>query len=214
MPILHPLRFLCLFVAMISASAYALPPTIGPDLAGWELVTIDASTDLASVCTVDADGVALVVGQPISFIQSRETCANYTFTVEWRWPAKPGNGGILLHISTGPKDRAWPMCYQVQLKHGSAGDLLPMADATFAEPLSTPPGAQTPILNHTAPESEKPVGEWNTATITCEGATITVAINGVVQNRVTGCSVTSGHVGFQLEGTAFELRQLSVTPLP
>ena len=198
---------------MIPIAAFALPPAIGPDLDGWELVTTDGATEFASVCSVDTNGVASIVGKPVSFIQSKQTCADYKLEVQWRWSGKPGNGGILVHISTGPKDRAWPECFQVQLKHGSAGDIIPMAGATFAETLSTPPDAKTPILNHTAPDSERPVGEWNTAIVTCEGDTITVSINGVVQNHITGCNVTSGHAGFQLEGTAFEVRNLSVAPV-
>lgn len=201
-----------LFAVLVAMTARGLPPAFGLDLAGWQWVTTTGESNLAAVCSVGPDGVVSVVGKPISFIQSQQTWANYRLEVQWRWTGKPGNGGILLHIATGPKDRQWPESYQVQLKHGAAGDLLPMAGATFVEPLSTPPDAKTPILKHRAPDSEKPVGEWNTATITCLGDTITVAINGVLQNRVTGCNLTSGHIGFQLEGTAFELRHLTYTP--
>jgi hypothetical protein len=35
----------------------------------------------------------------------------------------------------------------------------------------------------------------------------------VVQNRVSGVSAAEGTVGFQLEGTPFELRRVSMTPL-
>jgi hypothetical protein len=85
--------------------------------------------------------------------------------------------------------------------------------ATFAEPLSTPPGAKTPQLNHSAADSEKPPGEWNTCDITCRDGTILVTINGIEQNRATGCSPPDGRVGFQLEGTPYELRNVHLTPL-
>ncbi|MES1194915.1 MAG: DUF1080 domain-containing protein, partial [Opitutus sp.] len=102
---------------------------------------------------------------------------------------------------------------QVQTKIKSVGDLLPMAGATFAEPLTSAPGAATAIKAHTAPDSEKPPGEWNTADITCRGDTIEVTINGVVQNRVTGGSLREGKIGFQFEGTAFELRAVTLVGL-
>jgi hypothetical protein len=43
---------------------------------------------------------------------------------------------------------------------------------------------------------------------------IEVAINGVKQNRVTGCTPASGRIGLQLEGTPFELRNVRLETLP
>jgi hypothetical protein len=88
-----------------------------------------------------------------------------------------------------------------------------MAGATFAEPLTSAPGAAPAIKAHTAPDSEKPAGEWNTCEITCRGDTIEVVVNGVPQNRVTGASVQGGKIGFQFEGTPFELRGVTVVGL-
>jgi hypothetical protein len=184
----------------------------GGGLAGWEF-TGSPATDIATLCTVRADGVITATAQPVGFIATKTTHKNYRLHAEWRWPGKPGNGGVLVHISSGPKDRAWPLCFQVQTKHGAAGDLLPMAGAAFAEPLTSAPGAATAIKAHTAPDSEKPAGEWNTCDITCRGDTIEVVINGVLQNRITGASLQEGKIGFQFEGTPFELRGITVVGL-
>jgi hypothetical protein len=185
----------------------------GHDFAGWEFTT-NPATAIDTVCTVRGDGVIAAAGAPVGYIATTASYANYRLHVEWRWPGKPGrNGGVLVHISSGPKDRAWPLSFQVQTKDQFAGDLLPMAGATFAEPLTSAPGAATPIKAHTAPGSEKPVGEWNTADITCRSDTIEVTINGVVQNRVTGCSLHEGKIGFQFEGAAFELRHITLVGL-
>jgi hypothetical protein len=40
-----------------------------------------------------------------------------------------------------------------------------------------------------------------------------VSINGVAQNRVSGAMPKSGPIGFQLEGTPYELRNLRIEPL-
>jgi hypothetical protein len=154
-----------------------------------------------------------VRGTPVSYVATRKSYRNYRLHAEWRWNGKPGNGGVLVHISSGPTDRQWPICYQIQLKNTAVGDLLPMAGATFGEPLSTPLGAATPLLNRSAPDSERPAGEWNSCDIMCREDTIEVVINGVVQNRVTHCALTEGRVGFQLEGTPFELRNVSISPV-
>jgi hypothetical protein len=162
---------------------------------------------------VTPDGVIVAGGQPVGFLATTSSHANYRLHAEWRWPGKPGNSGILVHISSGPKDRAWPLSFQMQTKHQSAGDLLPMAGATFAEPLTSAPGAATAIKGHLAADSEQAVGEWNTCDITCRGDTIEVLVNGVLQNRVTGCSLQAGKIGFQFEGVPFELRRITMVAL-
>jgi hypothetical protein len=62
-------------------------------------------------------------------------------------------------------------------------------------------------------DSEKPAGEWNACDITCRAGTLEVRINGVLQNRVTQRQPAAGRIGFQLEGTPFELRRVTLTPL-
>lgn len=181
-------------------------------LAGWEFVT-DPPTSIAQVCTVKPDGVVAVSGSPVGYIATTATHRDYRLHAEWRWTDKPGNGGVLVHISSGPKDRQWPVCFQVQWKNRAVGDLLPMAGATFAEALSTPPGAKTPQLNRAGADSERDVGEWNSCDVVCRGDVIEASINLVAQNRVTGVSAAAGKVGFQLEGTPFELRNVSITLL-
>ena len=57
------------------------------------------------------------------------------------------------------------------------------------------------------------MGEWNSCDVVCRGDVIEASINGVAQNRVTGVSAAAGKVGFQLEGTPFELRNVSITLL-
>jgi hypothetical protein len=186
--------------------------TMSAGLAGWEFVT-DPPTPIGQVCALRPDGAIAVTGSPIGYIATTTSHRDYRLHAEWRWTDKPGNSGALVHISSGPKDRQWPVCVQVQWKNTAVGDLLPMAGATFSEPLSTPPGAKTPQLNHSGSDSERPVGEWNTCDVVCRGDVIEVSINGVAQNRVTGVAVAEGRVGFQLEGTPYELRHITITPL-
>jgi hypothetical protein len=201
--------------AALHARAIAVQPApvvLATGLAGWELVA-DPPAAIGDVCSVRPDGVVVVAGSPVGYIATTSTHRDYTLHAEWRWSGKPGNGGALVHISSGPKDRQWPVCLQVQWKNTAVGDLLPMAGASFADPLSTPPEAKTPQRNRAGPDSERPPGEWNACDITCRGRSVEVTVNGVMQNRVSGVSVAEGKVGFQLEGTPFELRNVSITPL-
>jgi hypothetical protein len=83
-----------------------------------------------------------------------------------------------------------------------------MAGATFHEPLTTAPGAFPPIKARTASDSERAPGEWNTMDVLVRGGCIDVTINGVAQNAVTLAQPATGRIGFQLEGTPYELRNL------
>jgi hypothetical protein len=183
----------------------------GRDLTGWEFVGTPA-TAISSVCRLLPAGVVAAAGQPIGFIATTASYQNYRLHAEWRWTEKPGNSGVLVHISSGPKDRAWPLCLQIQTKFKSVGDLLPMAGATFAEPLAA--DQKIPQRPRLAPDSEVPAGAWNRCDVVCRGDTVEVTVNGVLQNRVTHVAPQAGRIGFQFEGTPFELRNVSISPLP
>lgn len=184
----------------------------GRDFSGWELQTTPSAA-IADAFRILPDGVIASTGKPSGFLATRENYRNYKLHVEWRWPGKPGNGGVLLHISPGAFDRVWPVSLQVQTKSGNAADLLPMAAGSFAEPLTSAPGADTRIKAHTAPDSEKPAGEWNECDIVSRDGVVEVTLNGVLQNRVSHVLPASGRIGFQLEGTPYELRRVELTPL-
>lgn len=209
---LPPVLGVLVVIASIACAAPVTELFNGRDFTGWEFVTTPAVA-ITKVCHLQPDGSIAVTGKPVGFIATTPAYENYQLHAEWRWPDQPGNSGVLIHISSGPKDRAWPVCIQIQLKNKNVGDVLPMAGAAFAEKPSTPPEAKTAILNRTAPDSEKPVGEWNSCDLTCRGDILEVTINGVVQNKVTQLRPHSGRIGFQLEGIPFELRRVSVVRL-
>ena len=205
----------CLAGPALQARVAARQPgvvTLTAGFAGWEFVT-DPPAAIEQVCKAGADGIIAVSGAPVGYIATLASHRDYRLHAEWRWSGKPGNSGALVHISGGPKDRQWPVSFQVQWKSGAVGDVLPMAGATFAEPLTSPPGAATPLVGRKGPDSERPAGEWNVCDIVCRADTIEVTVNGVAQNRVTGLSVVGGRAGFQLEGTPFELRNVTIAAL-
>jgi hypothetical protein len=199
-------------LALFAQAAGAVDLFNGRDFSGWELKTTPAAS-IDSAFRVLPDGVIASEGKPSGFLATMENYRNYRLHAEWRWSGKPGNGGILLHISDGPMDRVWPLSLQVQTKNGNAGDLLPMAGASFDEPLTSARGAEPRIKAHSARDSEKPAGEWNVCDVVSRNGTVEVTINGVLQNRVTHAQPAAGRVGFQLEGAPYELRRVELTPL-
>ncbi len=199
-------------VGLVGCSTPAPEMFNGRDLSGWELVTVPPAP-LADSYKILPDGVIALTGQPVGYLASTAAYSDYRLHFEWRWSGKPGNGGALLHIASGPRDRAWPLSVQVQTKNGNVGDVLPMAGASFAEPLSTAAGAPTAIKARIGADSEKPVGEWNVCDVLSRAGRIEVRINGVLQNSVSNVQPAAGRIGFQFEGTPYELRRVSVARL-
>jgi hypothetical protein len=213
------MRHFIVFILTCVIAGAATPVDLfnGRDLTGWELVTSSVA-DIAATCNVTNGGVLAVSGKPVGYLLAAGSYENYKLHVEYRWPAdaaKNSNSGVLVHIASGPVERnTWPVCFQIQTKMDRAGDLLPMAGAKFAEPLSSAPGAKTPQLERLGLLAEKMPGEWNTIDIVCRNHALRVSINGVFENRVTQCEPHAGRIGLQLEGFPFELRNFRITPLP
>jgi Domain of Unknown Function (DUF1080) len=178
----------------------------GQGFTGWKLVSGDAQAPAPAIWSVN-DGVIVCQGKPNGYARTVQTYRDYQLHVEWRFPAGPGNSGIFLHV-TGP-DKVWPICLEVQLLSDKAGDIRCNGGSRVAELTEASPKA----VPHRQPSSEKPVGEWNSCDLVCRGNRVTVRVNGVLQNEVTGASVTAGAIGLQAEGKPVEFRNLYIEPL-
>ncbi len=202
---LRPWLTFLLLAGLLGGCARNAPLFNGEDLSNWTPYLEQAGADPAATWQV-SDGVIHCTGTPRGYIQTVAPFADYMLHVEWRWPEKPGNSGILLH--TQPPDKIWPTCIEAQLMNGNAGDVILMA-TTINEP--TPDGKSR--LPRQADSSEKPAGEWNAADILCSGDKIEITVNGKLQNKVTGASVRSGTIALQSEGAPIEFRNVWLRPL-
>ena len=214
--ILHAALLLLVTATVASAAlpgATAMAPASkiqlfdGKDFSGWTFVSKDTTAPAASIWSV-TNGVILCQGNPNGYARTLQTYRDYQLHAEWRFPAGPGNSGVFLHV-TGD-DRVWPECFEAQLLSGSAGEVRLNGGAQAGH--LPKPGAKS--FPRRQPASEKPVGEWNSYDILCRSNTITVRVNGVLQNEVTGTSVSSGAIGLQAEGKPVEFRNLVLEPLP
>lgn len=109
-----------------------------------------------------------------------------------------GNSGVLVH-TTGP-DKIWPRSIQVQLHAPKAGSIL------------THDGARTDNKVNVNDRIKDP-RKWNDCVITCQGARLTVEINGKQAGSVTGCLPNSGHLALQSEGSEVHFRNIRVDRL-
>ena len=182
----------------------------GKNLDGWTFDVIDPEVKPEQIWSV-ADGILVCKGRPPGVIRTEREFENYEITVEWRWPAggKPGNGGLLVHCST-PRERfIWPKSLEVQLAHENAGDFW-MIGEKVTVPGATPQDRRWVKRQNSV---EKPVGEWNTLRVRCEGNRITVWVNGVLMNEGTDITTSKGAICLQSEGAEIHFRKVELTPI-
>lgn len=223
-----PMRRIFLFVvvtvlAIVLSSAPLVKDTAvvpvfnGTSFDGLHLFAERGPADAAASWKIE-EGMLRCVGTGTGRGYARTTIAHadYRLRFEWRWPAQPGNSGVMVNMA-GP-DVLWPKSIECQLAHGSAGNFAFFSDARSREEIVSrnPSGVSTGRLARRAAAGavEKPVGEWNTGEITVAGDTITVVINGVEVNRMTGVVPSGGMIGFQAEGSPIDFRNIDLTPLP
>ena len=198
--------FMLLAIAGISQKKQSL--FNGKDLKGWVTYVGDPTVNPEKFFYVK-DGMIETVGVPAGYLRTKKAYSNYRLHVEWCYPEKPTNSGILLHTN-GP-DKIWIAHYQAQLKDKNAGDFIvhgvgvsaKLGDSTYVSTEKV-----KPVVAKFQPSNEKPAGEWNSFDITCKGSTIEIKVNGLLQNTAVNCSMTKGGIGFQAEGSKIQFRNI------
>jgi len=178
----------------------------GKDLNNWVFQLKDPSVDPSKVFSVQ-NGVIHITGNPFGYMRTKDSFSDYQLHVEWRWPAEATNSGVFIHAQL--PDTIWPKSIECQLQAGNAGDFICMSGSDMNE--RTDKSKRS--IKKIATSSEKPSGEWNTMEITCRTNTIEVSVNGILQNKGTGVSVSRGHICLQSEGKDIEFRNVFLTKL-
>ena len=158
-----------------------------------------------------AKGVLRCEGKPVGYIRTESQYADYKLHVEWRWPGKPGNSGVLLHV-TG-KDQSFPHCIEAQLKSGNAGMLVMMSGGALTVDGKQIVAKKFAAAKQKHPSNEKPAGEWNSYDIVCNKGAITVSVNGKQQNAGNQAKPANGYIALQSEGAPVEFRNVYVEPV-
>lgn len=196
----------------------------GKDLAGWhaDVPEIDKNPRAKSPFIV-REGLLVSLGTPGGHLITDDEFENYRLEAEYRFAAKPGNCGVLVHAS---KPRVlygmFPQSLEVQMSSGDAGDFWCIhEDVTVANMdkrrgdkanWGTTQGKERRILNLTD-DSEKPLGEWNKMVIECVGDEVKVWVNGDLVNHGSKCTAQKGQIAVQAEGSEVEFRKLELTPI-
>jgi len=227
-----PLLIVFALSAAAAGDAVVVPDRViplwnGTDLSGWEADVPARDTDKnAPDSFVVRDGLLVSLGKPEGHLLTKQTYKDYRLEVEYRFPGKGGNCGILVHASR-PRAlyKMFPQSIEVQMNSGDAGDFwciqedIKVPDMETRRPREAgqkwggAEGDARRILNLTD-GSEKPLGEWNTMVIEARGAKVTVWVNGDLANNGFDASADSGKIAIQAEGTEVEFRRVELSSLP
>jgi hypothetical protein len=183
----------------------------GKDLSGWTYHLDRRGVKMEDVWSVK-EGVLMCKGRPAGYlITEKNDFENYVLTLEWRWPERGGNNGVLVHVTRPGALGVWPKSLEVQLASGDAGDFWVIGTTIDVDkPEGRVEGRRHKNLSD---RDEKPIGEWNTMEVTCRGDEVLVKINGKLVNHATNVSQTKGAIALQSEGTPIEFRKITLQAL-
>jgi hypothetical protein len=181
----------------------------GEDLTGWVLILSDKNADPAKTFCVEG-GVIKCTGTPAGYMRTEKAYENYKFVIEWRF-SKPGNSGVLVHMSGN--DGVWPKSIECQGQYHAQGDFWVIGGTDFKEHKEGGPRVNGRNVRKLHEHNEKEVGEWNLYEIVCDRDTVRPYVNGKLMNEATECNVTSGKICIQSEGGAWECRKVTLEPL-
>lgn len=221
--------FLTIAVYLLNHNAawsQAIPLALfnGEDLRGWHVDVPEMDTNRSAKNPfIVRDGMLVSLGNPKGHLITDSIYQNYRLRVEYRFPGKPGNCGVLVYAST-PRAlyKMFPKSIEVQLMHENAGDFWCIQEDITVSDMEkrrgpknewgVSEGKQRRVINLTD-NSEKPLGQWNTLVIECKGNTIKVWVNDDLVNDGYNCTASKGQIALQAEGSEVEFRRIEMTPL-
>jgi hypothetical protein len=224
------IRCLALGWAVLASSCITSPgvaPRVlfdGVSLAGWhtDVPAADTGGEIAPSFIV-RDGLLVSMGTPQGHLITDASYADYRLVVEYRWPGKPGNCGVLVHASTPRRLYGmFPASIECQMHVGNAGDFWCIGEDIRVPDMEArrgPPAkwgveeGQARRIKNLTDDSEAALGEWNQMVIECRGSTIDIWVNGDHVNHGTDCTASHGQIALQAEGAECEFRKVELNPV-
>ena len=219
-------------LSRITLLALLLAPNVGSaqrtiqlfnhkDLNGWYAFEPESGKHLnASELFKVEDHMIRLYGDKIGYLMSNESFSNFRLTVEFRWNMDSSftkktnnkNSGVMYLVPPEIPDELWPKGMQFQVKEGSTGDFILLQDVTIrVKGVTTEPGKS--VVSPRFQDAWKPIGEWNTLTVTSVKGKIAHELNGKLVNEGVDPSVSTGRILLQYEGYPIDFRKIVIKKL-
>ncbi len=196
----------------------------GKDLTGWhiDVPEMDHDPNLKTPFIV-RNHQLVSLGEPQGHLITDANYSDFRLKVEYRFPGKPGNCGVLVFAST---PRAlydmFPKSIEVQMMHENAGDFWCIVEDISTDNMEKRRGPKEDWgvtegklrrIKNLTDDSENPLGEWNYMTIECLKNNIKVWLNGDLVNYGYNATANNGQIALQAEGAEVEFRKVVLTPI-
>lgn len=199
----------------------------GKTLKGWyaDVPEADKNPDIEPSFVI-REGLLVSKGKPLGHLITKKSYKDYRLEVQYRFPGRPGNCGVLVHTD-GARPRVlykmFPASIEVQLQHKQAGDFWCIHEnisvPNMAERRKGPPEnyggkkGQSRHIKNLTDASENKLGQWNTMIIECLGDKVRVWVNNDLVNDGFDATASEGQIALQAEGAEVEFRKLQMTPI-
>ena len=197
----------------------------GKNLDGWhmDVPALDSNPNGPKPFIV-RNGMLVSLGTPGGHLITNDPFENYRLILEYRFPGKTGNCGVLVHSSTPRRLYSmFPQSIEVQLQSGDAGDFWCIGEDIVVPDMEARRGPKenwgvdgdkARRIKNLTDGSEHPPGRWNTMVIDCRGSNVKVWVNGDFVNSGTNSTATKGQIAIQAEGSEVEFRRLDLEKYP
>lgn len=218
------LTFLLISTLYMAGAQQTVSLFNGTDLTGWHIDVPALDNDPnGKIPFIVRDGILVSLGEPQGHLITDAIYENFRLQVQYRFPGKPGNCGVLVFAST-PRSLydMFPKSIEVQMMHQNAGDFWCIVEDITTENMleRRGPEAEWGItegklrrIKNLTDGSENPLGEWNYMTIECLNNEIKVWLNGDLVNHGYNATAQRGQIAVQAEGAEVEFRKLSLSPI-
>lgn len=214
-------------VAVLALAIAPKPEALfnGKDLKGWhmDVPALDKDPEGKKPFIV-RNGLLVSLGSPGGHLITDRSYENYRLEVQYRFSAKPGNCGVLVHASKLRRlYEMFPQSIEVQMQSGDAGDFWCIGEDITVPDMESRRGPKqnwgvdgdkARRIKNLTDGSEKALGEWNTMIVECKGDRVTVWVNGDLVNDGTQATARRGQIALQAEGSEVEFRKVELTKLP
>jgi hypothetical protein len=215
MPLFSFARLAC--TALVTAALFQAPARaagwtdILPDenLKGWTRIPIPPVDGLKPTLQWRVDPARKVLvcagNGGHEWLRYDRELGDFILQVEWRFTPKSEepkkyNSGIGVRLSK--YGEIW-----TQAQTGLTGGYL------FGENLANGAFQRFNLSKEMKENRVKPAGEWNLYEVRAQGDRITLSVNGMVVNEISGIALRRGYIGLEAEGYEITFRNLRLKPL-